>query len=117
MAKRFPEQLFPCLSPEYRGRLLRGKSQASRLSAAIFGLARNVESKLRDNLWGAEQIGALFQDYRIFIYENDSTDNTKDMLHAAAEKDERLINVGAVGSPTSTCSARAKPRNCFSTGS
>ena len=44
--------------------------------AVIVGCTKNNEKYIRSNLLKLVQIGSQFNDYKIIIYENDSTDNT-----------------------------------------
>lgn len=46
----------------------------------ICGVCQNVESRLVKTKMIMESIGALFDDYRILIYENNSTDRTPEIL-------------------------------------
>lgn len=58
-----------------------GKAQASQSTIAICSLARNISpvfSKTRARL---EYIGEQFLDYKIIVFENDSADNSRDLLH------------------------------------
>jgi hypothetical protein len=46
------------------------------------GVVRNVGDKLRPNIEHVLRTGQHFQQFKIIIYENNSTDNTKDILKA-----------------------------------
>jgi hypothetical protein len=46
----------------------------------ICGVVKNVGNKLKPNLDHAIRTGEMFSKYKIVIYENDSTDNTKEIL-------------------------------------
>jgi hypothetical protein len=48
----------------------------------IVGCTKNNEKYIRSNLLKLVQIGSQFKDYKIIIYENDSTDNTLHQLEA-----------------------------------
>lgn len=48
--------------------------------ALICGVCRNVESRLEKTKSIMESIGNLFEDYRILVYENNSTDKTPQIL-------------------------------------
>jgi hypothetical protein len=49
-------------------------------SVLICGVVKNVGNGLLMNMNQAIETGEMFQDYRILIYENNSTDNTKEIL-------------------------------------
>jgi len=49
-------------------------------SVLICGVVKNVGNRLIHNLNQAIKTGELFKDYHILIYENNSTDNTKEIL-------------------------------------
>ena len=42
----------------------------------IAGVCRNVERTISNIIQNFEKIGSFFQDYRVIIYENNSTDET-----------------------------------------
>lgn len=46
----------------------------------ICGICRNVASCLPHTIKIMEQMGGLFEDYRVVVYENNSTDGTQDIL-------------------------------------
>lgn len=46
----------------------------------ICGVVKNVEKKIEKNIEYCNKTGKLFQDYKIIIYENNSKDNTKNIL-------------------------------------
>src|SRR5277367_6816830 len=56
----------------------------------ICGVCRNVESRLESTRIIMESIGNLFDDYRILIYENNSTDRTADILHSWANANSKV---------------------------
>ncbi len=56
----------------------------------ICGVCKNVEVPLPYTIQIIERIGSLFEDYRIIVYENDSTDRTLDILQQWAKKNPRL---------------------------
>jgi len=49
-------------------------------SVVICGCCRNVERYIERNLFIINEIGKRFFDYKVIIYENDSTDNTRQLL-------------------------------------
>ena len=48
--------------------------------AVIVGCTKNNEKYIRSNLLKLVQIGSQFNDYKIIIYENDSSDKTREIL-------------------------------------
>src|SRR6185369_1657451 len=59
----------------------------------ICGLARNVAAHLPRTMARIERLGGLFGDYRVLIYENDSTDATPAMLNRWANRNDRVTVV------------------------
>lgn len=56
----------------------------------ICGVCRNVASQLEKTIEIMESIGNLFDDYRILVYENNSTDNTPQILASWAQRNPRV---------------------------
>ena len=44
----------------------------------ICGLARNIATHLPGTMARIERLGSMFADYRVLVYENDSTDATRE---------------------------------------
>ena len=79
----FPEHHFPCraeLQSEYSRRIELGRERMSQRRVVICGLCRNVRHFLPRFAARTEQLGAMFQDYRVVLFENDSTDATLEFL-------------------------------------
>lgn len=77
----FPEYLFvPKNQGIYNHCVDQGAKIASTKTILFCGIARNVEKNLQRNIDCVRRTGSLFKDYRIFIYENDSSDNTAQIL-------------------------------------
>lgn len=90
----FPESRFeaPAARREaYRATVASGYQSMKRQRAVIAGLARNVEWILEHTMGRIERMGSLFGDYRVVIYENDSEDNTLDILHRWSHANRRVI--------------------------
>ncbi len=103
----FPEDLFP-VSPElwtdYRQVLTLGQSRMRQSTAVICGLARDVAEILPVTIARIERIGERFSDYRVVIYENDSTDDTRPLLLAWAQRNPRVrVIVETIGDPVNPC--------------
>lgn len=58
----------------------RGKQIAKDKKIVITGLARNCENSLKDNLNHIRELISGFKSHEIIIYENNSTDNTRNIL-------------------------------------
>ncbi len=56
----------------------------------ICGVCRNVESRLEKTIMIMESIGRLFDDYRILVYENNSTDQTQTILLSWAQANPKV---------------------------
>ena len=59
----------------------------------ICGIVRDAEKGLRRNIPVINAICRQLKDFRIIIYENDSRDQTKDLLRAWHQQDEQRIHV------------------------
>jgi glycosyltransferase involved in cell wall biosynthesis len=69
----------PCPYPKVAGKVL------------ICGVCRNVAHALANTRSSIQELGSQFIDYRVIIYENNSTDQTKAFLRAWEKEDPRLI--------------------------
>jgi len=58
------------------------------------GLARNCESKIDTNMHLINKISNYFKDYKIIIFENNSSDNTKSKINNHAKINSKLIKIG-----------------------
>lgn len=61
-----------------------GARRAATMSAVFVGLARDCGAVLPANLWRIEEMGRQFRSWSAVVVENDSTDNTKEILDAWA---------------------------------
>jgi translation initiation factor 2 beta subunit (eIF-2beta)/eIF-5 len=57
-----------------------GKNKALDSSIVVVGLARNIEKHLLSSLENISKLTSFFNKYKICIYENDSTDDTRQIL-------------------------------------
>lgn len=69
---------------------LSGYKKMAESSVFICGLARDIGDKLLRLQSKVETLGSLFKDYRVFIYENDSKDNTPQILKAWAADNQKV---------------------------
>lgn len=56
----------------------------------ICGVCKDVESALSAVISSVEETGSLFRDYQVFVYENNSQDNTAEILNKWEEKNRRV---------------------------
>lgn len=90
---KFPEALYPCrpeLIKEYRGRIISGKGIMSKAKVCICGIGRNIEDILPATIARIKKLCRMFLTCDIFIYENDSNDNTLNILNKWKTEDENL---------------------------
>lgn len=111
----FPEADFPVapeFHAEYRQRVASGRQRMSATTAVIGGLARDVAGVLPLTIARIEQIGAMFADYRVVIYENDSRDDTPQLLTDWAARNSRVhVTIerrGDLVNPNTRCLKRAE---------
>ena len=82
LISQFPEALFkPNLNKEdYYGRVMHGRDIMSNSAVLFCMLARNVETEIEYTIARIEHLGSMFRSYRVIVYENDSTDSTREIL-------------------------------------
>lgn len=68
----------------------KGKERVASKSLLIFGMVRDCGQNLKRNIPAIESIGAYFKDYRIVVLENNSKDNTKDVLRNWSAKNDKV---------------------------
>jgi hypothetical protein len=56
----------------------------------LCGVCKNAESSLDDTITSIEELVSNFNDYRVFIYENNSRDNTRTILKAWHKKNSKV---------------------------
>lgn len=81
---QFPESLYPCPSsylPFYSANVIEGKEIASTSNVLICGIARNISTVLPYTIARIERLGSYFKKYHVYIFENDSSDDTPQILH------------------------------------
>lgn len=114
-AVSFPESSYPpadSLRADYEAKVQQGKKRMRAATAVLAGLARDLAPILPTTIARLEHIGAMFADYRIVIYENDSVDGTKDILRAWARRNPRVhVTTESPGdpiNPSARCLKRAE---------
>lgn len=99
----FPEAKFSPprhLQADYERHVQLGRRRMSASTAVIGGLARDLARLLPLTIARIEQIGAMFADYRVVIYENDSRDETAQMLTDWAARNPKVhVTIERRGDP------------------
>jgi hypothetical protein len=110
----FPEHAFPpapAHAEAYFAACRRGYAAMAASRVAITGLARNIGRVLPVTIQRIENLGRCFADYRVIVYENDSTDDTRLELARWSRGNRRVHLVTEVladpVNPTTRCLARA----------
>jgi glycosyltransferase involved in cell wall biosynthesis len=57
----------------------------------ICGICRNVEKSVANDIASIEKLGSHFSDYRVIIYENNSSDKTAELMRAWAEANSKVL--------------------------
>lgn len=110
----FPEEAFPPPAhrwSEYRRLLKIGIGRMRESSVVLCGLARDVGSILPKTIARMERLGEMFRDYRVVLFENDSRDDTAEVLTAWASHNSRVKfvseTIGDPINPVARCLNRA----------
>lgn len=80
----FPEDIFPPLKGKeslYNYKVQAGKQICKEKTVVFCGICRDVGDVLERNIMRLQRTGSMFKDYNIFLYENDSSDNTVEILN------------------------------------
>lgn len=107
-AYKFPESLFQCRlgieKLEYAHYCINGYNIAKNSKVLFLSTARNVESTFLSTVYRLEYLASMFKDYFVFVYENDSTDDTKLLLNDWCNHNKNVgvlrenLNIQHVGS-------------------
>jgi len=101
---RFPEELYQTTIENrnnYITKVINGYTRAKSSRVFIGGICRDVEPVLPYTINRINKLANLFKDFSVHIFENDSTDNTKELLKYWGSSDK--INV--------YCSNQNKPKH------
>jgi len=72
-------------------------SECYKYKVALVGCTKNSETTITENLDKLVEIGSLFYEYKIFIYENDSSDNTVIQLQQFKDLNDNFDFVHEIG--------------------
>ena len=92
---KFPEALYPCAKEnqeEHSAKVILGRQKMNESTVVICGIARDISKNIIANMARIERLGKMFDDYRVVIYENDSTDGTDELLKEW-EKSNRSVTI------------------------
>jgi hypothetical protein len=65
----------------------------------ITGLARNIAPRIEKNIRNCTLLGSYFKDYKIIVFENDSTDETRSIIKRLSETDENIHLIDSIVFP------------------
>lgn len=100
----------PLALASYHETVRQGRQLMADARIVLCGLARNVAHVLPLTRKRLEQTGRMFGDYRIFLYENDSDDNTPQQLADWAAANERMTFVSEYRGRRQHASVRCRNR-------
>jgi hypothetical protein len=116
----FPEHAFPPLAEQaedYFAACRRGYGVMAESRVVITGLARNVAAILPLTIRRIDNLARCFADFRVVVYENDSSDATRLLLARWAAGNRRVEAVSEVlddpVNPTTRCLDRAARMACY----
>lgn len=89
----------PEFANEYAMNVQRGLAVASRSSVAFVAICRNAMPWLPNTLQLVCQTGQLFSSWAAYVFENDSTDDTKEVLSAWADGGHTFATLTNNGRP------------------
>lgn len=80
---RFPENAFPCTKNcnDYKISVRNGLNGMKQKTVVIAGLCINIEKKIPKLLERIKHLGSFFKEYKFIVFENDSSDRTRELLH------------------------------------
>jgi hypothetical protein len=89
----------PEFADSYREMCNRGREIAAETSVAFVAIARNAQPWLPRTLALLEETGAMFREWSAYIHENDSADDTKEVLAAWQDGQQRHASLNTNGRP------------------
>jgi hypothetical protein len=90
---QFPRNDFKCKKDciTYNEIVKNGYDKMKNTKIIFCGLCINIEDKVESIKKRYENLGNYFYDYRVVIFENDSTDNTRDLLKNVSKENNKFI--------------------------
>ena len=89
----------PDFADDYRDKAAAGRRLAKESTVAFVAICRNAMPWLRITLGLVEQTGEMFREWSAFIYENDSADDTKNVLAGWQDGQQRHASMNTNGRP------------------
>jgi hypothetical protein len=102
IAAHHPDVLLPPdaeFAAEYAEMVRHGREAAAQASVALVAICRNAMPFLPQTLRLVEETGAMFREWSAFLYENDSADDTKEVLAAWQDGQQRHASLNTNGRP------------------
>lgn len=105
----------------YQSKVSLGYELMATKKVIFAGIGHNIEKSITHMIRNVECAGAYFDDYHVILYENDSTDKTKQFLGAWEKKSNRVtvimedISVTSSQDPTKRTKVLADARNRYLT--
>jgi hypothetical protein len=85
-----------------------GRNIIKNKKVVIYGLARDVSGVIESGLNIVSGLGKGFEDYKIVIFENDSSDNTRDIIKSRAKIDKNIILITCCNEGDCDCKLKMK---------
>ena len=98
-ALEFPEKEFLPNDDNYFNKVKMGYDIMKNKTIIISGLARDIAKNIYLNIIRMELLGNKFKDYRILIFENDSTDGTRQIIHHNSIRNNKIILINCPENP------------------
>jgi hypothetical protein len=89
----------PEFAGDYAAAVKYGREVAAEATVALVAICRNAGPFLPQTLRLVEETGSMFREWSAFIYENDSVDNTKDILQSWSDGRQRCVSLNDNGRP------------------
>jgi len=94
----------------------RGRNRAQQASLVIATLCRDVAPAFDLSKRRLESIGQMFGDYHIVIFENDSSDNSRQLLQDWATENPKVTLLDCCDDCDTCCTCRLKHKNGYDMG-
>lgn len=94
----------------------RGRNRAQQASLVIATMCRDVARAFEMTKRRLESIGQMFRDYRIVIFENDSSDNSRQLLQDWATENPKVTLLDCCDDCDTCCTCRLKYKKAYDMG-